>query len=332
MKKYLKESWNNIYDKAEEFVNSALEAGASKKTAQSFFDDAWNKAEDNEDWIWESKKSNRKSIREEKTNLGYSFFSALFAGEDALIDATLNESVNISIPTGFDFSNKDGNYRWYSFTALNTKNNQIIEGEIYFNRKTLASTSAQLNCWNKDGVELGQPSYLEAGISIYEFGKILSKYFIDSTKTKIKETKDTLAGNNYKATYADQSNDIGYDYQYEKEQNWINAYPYDAFDCPLQFVGNLNKFLPSGVTAKIGDKIKATPYNGKGFKVEIEDDQSSDKLNKTFEIHFTYESDVDEIQVAAIFKPHRNANVIQTWITRDTTWEDLSEDLVSKIW
>lgn len=37
MKKYLKESWNNIYDKAEEFVNSALEAGASKKTAQSFF-------------------------------------------------------------------------------------------------------------------------------------------------------------------------------------------------------------------------------------------------------------------------------------------------------
>lgn len=117
-----------------------------------------------------------------------------------------------------------------------------------------------------------------------------------------------------------------------KEANDTYAYPYDAFDYPLQFVGNLNKFLPSGVTAKIGDKIKATPYNGKGFKVEIEDDQSSDKLNKTFEIHFTYESDVDEIQVAAIFKPHRNANVIQTWITRDTTWEDFSEDLVSKIW
>lgn len=209
MKKYLKESWNNIYDKAEEFVNSALEAGASKKTAQSFFDDAWNKAEDNEDWIWESKKSNRKSIR---------------------------------------------------------------------------------------------------------------------------ETNDTLAGNNYKDVYADQSNDIGYDYQYDKEQSWINSYPYSAFDYPFQFVGNLNKFLPSGVTAKIGDKIKATPYNGKGFKVEVEDDQSSDKLNKVFEIHFTYESDVDEIQVAAIFKPHRDANVIQTWITRDTTWEELSDELVSKIW
>lgn len=117
-----------------------------------------------------------------------------------------------------------------------------------------------------------------------------------------------------------------------KEANDTYAYPYDAFDYPLQFVGNLNKFLPSGVTAKIGDKIKATPYNGKGFKVEVEDDQSSDKLSKVFEIHFTYESDVDEIQVAAIFKPHRDANVIQTWITRDTTWEELSDELASKIW
>lgn len=192
----------------------------------------------------------------------------------------------------------------------------------------LGSHSESNDCFDDEWEETDDPLYGYGEDDLVESKK--------QNKKSIKEASGTLAGNNYKDKYVDQSNDVGYEYRYEREQKWINSYPYNAFDYPEQFVGNLNKFLPDGVFAKLGSKIEATPYSGPGFNVEIEDTQSSDELNKTFEISFTYEDifgeGEDEIQVAAIFKPYRDANVIQTWITRNETWEEFGEDLVSKIW
>lgn len=179
--------------------------------------------------------------------------------------------------------------------------------------------------WCLDACETGKlPDY-------HGTEKVQSESY-KANRASIKEANDTLAGNNYKDAYADQSNDIGSDYQYEKEQNWMNSYPYSAFDYPEKFVDNLNKHLPDGVVAKFDRKLTATPYIGSGFEVDVEDTQSSDKLNKTFKIVFNYESDLDEIQVAAILRPHRAANTIQMWITRNTTWEEFGKELDSKIW
>lgn len=176
--------------------------------------------------------------------------------------------------------------------------------------------------WCLDACETGKlPDYLGY--------RNTEKTYSESYKTSrasIKEANDTLAGNNYKDIYADQSNDIGYDYQYDKEQSWINSYPYSAYDYPEQFVGNLNKFLPDGVVAKLEPKAKGYEGSGK-IKVEVNDTQTDDD----FEILFEYVEDIDEILATVIFTPHSEGNTESVWITRSTTWEELGDELASKI-
>lgn len=109
-----------------------------------------------------------------KENFNSSFFDALFSGDDGDIDHILQMKFGISIPTGFDkISNKD--WVWYNFTAI--KSDESINGEVYFNKKFFDKDGAAINCWDEDGASLGEPTYVNPDITIYNFGKIINKYF-----------------------------------------------------------------------------------------------------------------------------------------------------------
>lgn len=88
----------------------------------------------------------------------------------------------------------------------------------------------------------------------------------------------------------------------------------------------MNKFLPDGVVAKLEPKAKGYEGSGK-IKVEVNDTQTDDD----FEILFEYVEDIDEILATVIFTPHSEGNTESVWITRSTTWEELGDELASKI-
>lgn len=120
-----------------------------------------------------------------------------------------------------------------------------------------------------------------------------------------------------------------------REETLDNAFPYDFLldgDCE-GFVRYLNDYLPSGVYASL--KEPAYGYEKvPGFLIEVDDTQApEDDINKTFEIAISgLDSDTEEFHITIIFKPHRKANTKHIWINDETTWEELGEELDKAIW
>lgn len=120
----------------------------------------------------ESRKSNRKSIREDFV-LSDSFFDALLNGDYNLICNAIEKQLGIEI-NGFD-KDKDGSWTYYNFEAL--RGSTIVEGEIQLNMKTLDEEGANVNFWTKEGEVISKvsPTFLPPDTTIYHFGKVVER-------------------------------------------------------------------------------------------------------------------------------------------------------------